>query len=181
MLISPATTYGRGVNRPEPDPGAAVMTDPSRSDVRPGSEVPPGVEDASRVLARIEADEAAARDARDRYGHEPIAALAVQPHGAHAAALAPDDAVYAVRPDAVLNAGRHGIPGYGGTLYLTATRLVLAGQVTMALALADIVETALSGERLLLTLRDGEGATLDVRQPRLLRTEIAAVRSLGRS
>ncbi|HET7686176.1 MAG TPA: hypothetical protein VFM19_07235, partial [Candidatus Limnocylindria bacterium] len=79
-----------------------------------------------------------------------------------------------------LNAGRDGMPGYGGTLYLTGTHLVLAGQVTMSIPLGDITETALAGERLLLTLRNGEGLTLDVGQPRLLRAELAAVRHLSR-
>ena len=40
--------------------------------------------------------------------------------------------------------------------------------------LTDIVETSLAGERLLLTLRDGEGITLDLDRPRLLRAEMAA-------
>jgi hypothetical protein len=38
----------------------------------------------------------------------------------------------------------------------------------------------LSGERLLLVLRDGRGASIDVSQPRLLRVEIAAARASGR-
>lgn len=175
--MAPATLrpYRCGVNRPEPDPGAAAMTDPSRSAERPGSEVPPiAVDEAAIILLRIETDEAAARAARDRYGVTPIAPLVPRPAGI-------DEDVYAIRSAAVLNAGRAEVPGYGGTLYVTATRLVLDGQVTMAILLADIAETALSGERLLLSLRNGEGATLDVGQPRLLRAEIAAVRSLARS
>jgi hypothetical protein len=48
------------------------------------------------------------------------------------------------------------------------------GQVTVNVQLADIAETSLAGERLLITLRGGDGLTLDVDKPRLLRTEIAA-------
>ena len=145
--------------------------------------VPPSaVQGAADVVERIEADEAAAREARDRYGIEPIAPLPTQPDRATAgAALAAEEAVYAQRPSAILNAGRSEVPGYGGTLYLTGTRLVLAGQVTVAILLADVVETSISGDRLLLTLRNGDGVELDVGTPRLLRTEIAAVRSLGQS
>lgn len=164
----------RRVNLSEPDPGAAATTDPSGSEARPGSVVPSPIDEAAAVLLRAEADEAAARDARERYRTAPIEPLAPRPDGV--TEIAPGEAIFAVRPTAVLNAGRRDMPGYGGTLYLTATRLVLAGQVTVSIALADIVESALSGERLLLTLRDGEGVTLDIGQPRLLRAEIAAVR-----
>jgi hypothetical protein len=59
-------------------------------------------------------------------------------------------------------------------LYLTSQRLVHLGQVTVTIRLDDIVETALAGERLLVTLRDAEGFSLDLDRPRLLRTEIAA-------
>jgi hypothetical protein len=48
------------------------------------------------------------------------------------------------------------------------------GQVTVNVQLADIAETSLAGERLLITLRGGDGLTLDVDKPRLLRIEIAA-------
>jgi hypothetical protein len=47
--------------------------------------------------------------------------------------------------------------------------------VIVAVQLTDIVETSLAGERLLLTLRDGEGLALDVDRPRLLRAKLAAV------
>jgi hypothetical protein len=43
----------------------------------------------------------------------------------------------------------------------------------MSVQLTDIVETSLAGERLLLTLREGEGLSLDVDRPRLLRAEMA--------
>jgi hypothetical protein len=53
--------------------------------------------------------------------------------------------------------------------------LLHLGQVIVTLRLLDIVETSIAGERLLLTLRDGEGLALDVDRPRLLRAEMAAV------
>jgi len=71
--------------------------------------------------------------------------------------------------------------GYGGTLYLTSRRLVHIGQVTVNVQLRDIIETAVAGERLLVTLRDAEGLTLEVDRPRVLRTEIAAAMRAARA
>jgi hypothetical protein len=183
MPAGPSTAYAAGVNQSEPDPGAAVVTDPSRSDERPGSEVHPisrsaATDDAVEVLRRIESDEQAAREARDRYRDDAIAPLDDVP-STNRPVLGADEAVYAYRLGAVLNAGRRDVPGYSGLLLLTGTRLVLDGQVTVTIPLADITETSLGGERLLLSLRNGEGLTLDVGQPRLLRAEIAAVRAVA--
>jgi hypothetical protein len=47
--------------------------------------------------------------------------------------------------------------------------------VVLSVSLVDVMESSLAGERLLLALRNGEGLTLDVDQPRLLRAEMAAV------
>lgn len=60
-------------------------------------------------------------------------------------------------------------------MYLTSRRIIHLGQVIVTVQLTDIVETSLAGERLLLTLRDGEGFTLDLDRPRLLRAEMAAL------
>lgn len=50
----------------------------------------------------------------------------------------------------------------------------------MTVQMTDILETSLAGERLLLTLRDGEGFVGDLDRPRELRAEIAAaMRALG--
>jgi hypothetical protein len=88
--------------------------------------------------------------------------------------LAEGELVYALRRHAILRApGGDAALGYGGTLYLTSRRLVHLGQVVMSVQLNDIVETSLAGERLLLTLREGEGLSLDVDRPRLLRAEMA--------
>ena len=181
--MAPSTTYAREVNQSEPDPGAAATTDPSRPGARPGSEVHPvprsaATDDAVEVLRRIESDEQAARAARDRYHHAAITPLADVP-STNRPVLGAGEPVYAYRLGAVLNAGRRDVPGYSGLLLLTGTRLVLDGQVTITIPLADITETALGGERLLLSLRNGEGVTLDVGQPRLFRAEIAAVRAGG--
>jgi hypothetical protein len=51
----------------------------------------------------------------------------------------------------------------------------------LAIALEEIEEVGLSGERLLLVLRDGKGVWLEAPQPRLLRVEIAAARAAART
>jgi hypothetical protein len=90
--------------------------------------------------------------------------------------LQPGEQVRGLRRHAILRApGDDRALGYGGTLYLTSRRLIHLGQVIVTVQLTDIVETSLAGERLLLTLRDGEGLALDLHQPRLLRAELAAV------
>ena len=43
----------------------------------------------------------------------------------------------------------------------------------MSVQLTDIAESSLAGERLLLTLSNGEGLSLDLDRPRLLRAEMA--------
>lgn len=48
------------------------------------------------------------------------------------------------------------------------------GQVLMTVQLSDILATSLAGERLLLSLRDGDGLTIDLSRPRTFRTEVAA-------
>jgi hypothetical protein len=47
--------------------------------------------------------------------------------------------------------------------------------VIVTVQLTDIVESSLAGERLLLSLRGGEGLAIDLDRPRLLRAEMAAV------
>ena len=134
----------------------------------------PALRDATAAAARAAEDEAAAAAARDRFRIEPVPAI--DPDEAVKAHLEPDETVHALRRHAILSPpGGDGALGYGGTLYLTSRRLVLLGQVVMSVRLADIDETSLAGERLLLTLRNGEGFTLDLDRPRLLRAEMAAL------
>ena len=46
---------------------------------------------------------------------------------------------------------------------------------------SQIEELALAGERLLITLRDGTGLSIDASRPRLMRVQIAAALAAGRS
>lgn len=133
----------------------------------------PALRDADATARRATDDEAAATTARERFAASPIPTIEaderIAPH------LFPDELVHRLRTHAILNApGDDRALGYGGTLYLTSHRLVHLGQVMVTVQLTDIVETSLAGERLLLTLRDGEGFIVDLDRPRLMRAEIAA-------
>lgn len=148
--------------------------DPPASAVVESTEEGPALRDAAATVERIAGDEAEAAAARQRFRSEPMPTIpaddALTPH------LNPGEGVHSVRRSAILSVpGGDRSLGYGGALYLTSRRLIHLGQVMMSVRLADIVETSLAGERLLLALRDGEGMAFDLDRPRLLRAEIAAV------
>ena len=134
----------------------------------------PALRDATAAADRAADDEAAANAARERFRVGPLEAL--EPDAAIRPQLADGELVHDLRRHAILKApGDDRALGYGGTLYLTSRRLIHLGQVIVTVQLIDIVETSLAGERLLLTLRNGEGLALDLDRPRLLRAELAAV------
>ena len=144
----------------------------------------PAIRDASAILARAKADEAAANQAREAYRTHPMPTL--EPDARIAPLLGRGERVVAVRRSAQLDRrqpipGWEAPPGIAGDLYLTPRRLVLVGRMTMELSLNEIEEAGLSGERLLLALRDGQSVSLDVEQPRLLRVDIATARALARA
>ena len=140
--------------------------------------------DAADILARAAADEAAADAARERYRTGPLPTLA--PDARVAPVLRPGERVVAVRRSALFDRRQpvlgSDIPtGLGGDLYLTTRRLILAGRLTLAFELDEIEDVMLSGERLLLVMKGGQGLSLDVGQPRLLRVEVAAARASARA
>ena len=148
--------------------------DPRSEQTDLSTEEGPALRDAANAAARASEDEEAAAAAREAFRISRIAPIeaddAIRPH------LAPDERLHALRRHAILRPpGGHGALGYGGTLYLTSRRLIHLGQVVVSVNVADIVETSMAGERLLLTLREGEGMSLDVDLPRLLRAEMAEV------
>ncbi len=143
----------------------------------------PAIRDAAEILARAVADEAAAAQARARHRVQPLQVL--EPEARIAPLLAPDEQVLAVRRSVMLDRypSRSGsaVPvGVGGDLYLTARRLVLVGLVALSFDLDEIDEVGLSGERLLLVMRNGSSVSLDVAEPRLLRVEIGSARAAAR-
>ena len=145
-----------------------------RTAVETSTEEGPALRDAMTAAHRAEADEAAARLARDSFLVMPVPDI--EPDDNVAPHLHEGELVHALRRHAILKApGGDAALGYGGTLYLTSRRLVHLGQVVMTVRLTDVVESSLAGERLLLTLRDGEGLALELDRPRLLRAEMAAL------
>lgn len=140
----------------------------------------PALRDAEEILARAAADEAAADTARARYRNAPMPALPADER--IGPLLVPGERVLAVHSSALLERrqpapGARARAGLAGTLYLTSRRVVLVGRMTLSYELGAIAEVMLAGERLLLLLHDGQGLTLEVTQPRLLRVEIAAARA----
>lgn len=133
----------------------------------------PALRDATAAAERAARDEADADAARERLRAAPM--LVIPADERLAPHLAPGEGVHSERRSAILSVpGGDRALGYGGTLFLTSRRLIHQGQVTVSVQLADIVETSLAGERLLLALRDGEGMAFDIDRPRLFRAEIAA-------
>ena len=147
-----------------------------QDDLEPAEADSPALRDAAILLARTEADEAAAAAARAQYETEGLPTLAVEDDLAQE--LRGDEVLHARRSSAMLNRldGAGTLPGYAGTLYLTSRRLIHIGQVTFAVPLTQIEEVSIVGERLLLTLSSGEGVSLDVAEPRLLRVMIGMAR-----
>ena len=129
--------------------------------------------DAQAVAERAAADAEIADARRAELRIAPLAPI--EPDRIVRSHLFPGEQVYAVRRSAILGAPGAGTGlGYGGTLYLTSRRLLHLGQVVVSVQLSDIVEVSQAGERLLLSLREGEGFSLDLDLPRALRTELAA-------
>lgn len=87
--------------------------------------------------------------------------------------------IVAIRPAVALDrrvapVGAHDL---AGDLVITSERLIHAGRRIVTVDLDDIDQAVLSGQYVLLALRDGRGVTLDVAQPAGLRSEIGAVRA----
>ncbi len=168
---------------------------------------PAALRDAADIVARTAADEADAIQARERYRSAGLEAI--EPDPEIRARLGPNEELVEMRPGAMVGrallAGVGGAAGEGGAgtapsaahdvvellsgrLYLTTARLVLLVRPTadgppdaeLSVGLADIEELACVGERLLVTLADGTGLTIDAGRPRLLRVQIAAARAISR-
>ncbi len=139
--------------------------------------------EAAEIAARIAADQAAADEARLRFRRDGLPTL--RPDECIAPLLARGERLVALRHEAVLDRrepapGLRATGGVVGELYITSSRLLLVGRATLFIDLEMIAEAILSGERLLLVLRDGHGVMLQVAQPRLLWVEIAAARTADR-
>lgn len=144
----------------------------------------PAHRDAAEILAKAEADQASADEARERYRTQALPVL--EPDARIGPMLGPEEQVVAFHRSAMLDRrqpvpGSNAPAGLGGDLYVTTRRVVLIGRLTLSFDLSEIDDARLSGERLLLVGRDGLGLSLSVGQPRLLRVEIAAARAGARA
>jgi hypothetical protein len=147
--------------------------DPSATVVDGSTEEGPALRDAASAAHRAAADEADAALTRDRFRDGPLPAI--DPDEYIVGHLTPGESVHDLRTRAILRTpGGESALGYGGSVYLTSRRLVHLGQVNVTVQLSDIVETSLAGERLLLTLPEGEGMALDLDRPRHFRAQMAA-------
>jgi hypothetical protein len=136
----------------------------------------PAVRDAEEILRRIRQDEADADEARIRYRVEGLPSVDVD--GLTAERLRPGEAAVGVRSSTVVT--RHVLGDrtdeLAGQLVLTTERLLVVGHTPLELELGEIDELTLAGERLLVTLHDGTGLSINASRPRLLRVQIAALR-----
>ncbi len=141
----------------------------------------PAVDDASRVLARVEADEREASRAREEIREHGLVALESDP--TVAAVLEDGEHVVARRASALLAppSTDAGSLGYGGAFYVTSRRLLHLGQIQLGVPLEQIRELSLAGERLLLTLAAGEGLDIQTDHPRTLRVLIGAAMAEARA
>jgi hypothetical protein len=141
----------------------------------------PGIRDAEEILSRANEDERDAIEARTRYRAHGLPVLEVD--GPIAERLRADETVIDARTSAVVS--RHlrgdGTDHFPGRLYLTNQRLIVVGGAPLDVELSQIEELALAGERLLITLRDSSGLSIEASRPRLMRVQIAAALAAGRS
>jgi hypothetical protein len=144
---------------------------------------PAALADAGQIVERAPAAAGAPDEARARFRRD--GAPMLPPDEQIAPFLEPGEQLVALRHAALLDRrepspGARLTPGVAGDLYVTSRRLVLVGRVRLSFELGEIEDAVVSGERLLLVLRDGRGVALQVAQPRLLWVEIAAARALAR-
>jgi hypothetical protein len=135
--------------------------------------------DADKIGRQIEADEAAAQAVLAGMGRD---LPELEPAESIRLLLGPTERVVATRDHALLErrGRRRCSPGteiIGGTLYLSTERLILQGRGgTQSIALADIDEIAVLGERTIqMTVRTGPGLVVDVAMPRSLRAMIEVI------
>ena len=169
---------------------------------------PAALRDATDIVARTAADEADAIAARERYRADGIGTIAPDPE--IASRLGDNERLIETRPGAMVgraqltgvggiggaagedgagtaSSAAQGVDALSGRLYLTTSRLVLLSRpadrptdTELSVGLVDIEELACVGERLLVSLADGTGLTIDAGRPRLLRVQIAAARAASR-
>jgi len=98
--------------------------------------------------------------------------------------LAPEELVVAVRRSVSLErrkGWRDPDGGLSGDLYVTTQRLVHLGRKKVEYPLGEIQEAVVAEGALRLVVGESRGIEIEVRDPRLLRVEISAVREEARA
>jgi hypothetical protein len=98
--------------------------------------------------------------------------------------VGPEERVVAVRHDVSLErrrGWRQPDGGIGGDLYVTTRRLVHLGPPTVEYPLADVREVVVATGALRMVVAGNLGVEIRVRDPRVLRVEIAAAREAARA
>jgi hypothetical protein len=133
------------------------------------------------VGASVDADEQAARHAREQYREAGIPLI--DPDTTVVPFLADGEQVLGSRPDAAIARVEEATDGAIrdlGPLYVTTRRLLHLGREVSSIDLADILELAMAEDRILVTLAGARGVMLDVSDPRQFRVLIAAAKSAAR-
>jgi len=123
-----------------------------------------------------EADRTEAEAARSRY--RAMGVIPISPDPGIEEALADGERLLAHRPSVRIDRRHHGaaLPPCGD-LYVTSDRVLLVGQGSLSIPLADIEDAALLKGALVLLLGGGKAVTVETDRPRLLRVQIAAARA----
>lgn len=129
-------------------------------------------------------DELTADAARSRFRASGITPLPLDEQ--IAPLLAPGEQPVAVHRGALVDrreplADNRLAQGVPGDLYVTTSRLILAGRTTVSVDLDAVVDAVPTRGRLLLILPGGRGVRIVVAQPRLLAVEMAAARAARRA
>ena len=165
----------RGDSAPAAGTAGSGVAEADGGVVEAGSRVAePAFNDAYQIAERISADEIAAEAARRRYREDGLPELAPDTTMGHL--LRPGERLVALREQTVLELfdGKPTPPPVGGRLYLTSERLLHSGTRQLhQIDLTSIDEVGPSGERLLITLRNGDGWSLQLDGPRVLRVAMA--------
>jgi hypothetical protein len=129
----------------------------------------------------VSTDEASASDARRQLREQGIVAL--EPDERIGVMLAPDERVVAVRHAIFVERRKNRQDpdlGLFGDLYVTTSRVVCLGQVTVDVPLVEIREAVVAAGALRLDVGDGRGIEIRITDPSLLRVELAGVREAAR-
>ena len=129
----------------------------------------------------LTADEASASEARRRLRADGI--IAIEPDQLIAPLLAPGEKVVAIRRavslERLLDFEASG-EGVRGDLYVTTSRIVHMGKVSVEVPLPAIKEAVVAEGAVRLIVEDGRGVDIHTNDPSVLRVEIAAVREAVR-